>query len=221
MTLCLDSVMKVLDIHTHRIPLQPLKAIQNCFPETFSPRKSSFYSVGLHPWYLKAETLEQQWESLIATIRHSQVVAIGEAGLDKLADTPFELQLEVFERQIKLCEEQGYPLVIHAVRAMDEMFRLKKKYCPRVPWIIHGFRGKKEQALQYLHQGFYLSFGEKFQEEALRVAPADRMFFETDESKLDIHLIYEHAATVLEVSAEELTEQVQRNISAVFTRLNQ
>lgn len=211
--------MAVLDIHTHHVPPVSSQAIQSCLPENFTPRPGGFYSVGLHPWYLKKETLERQWESLLVAIRHPQVVAIGEAGLDRLSDTPFDLQLQAFERQIKLCEKEDYPLVIHAVRAVDEMLRLKKEHRPRVPWIIHGFRGKKEQALQYLRQGFYLSFGEKFQEEALRGMPADRLFLETDESSLDIEQIYNRAAAVLGVSSEELSGQVQRNIQAVFTRL--
>lgn len=212
--------MAVFDIHTHHVPLMPSQAIQSCFPETFSPHDGSFYSVGLHPWYLKKETFEQQWESLLAAIRQPQVVAIGEAGLDRLADVPFDLQLEAFERQIKLAEERSYPLVIHAVRAADEMLRLKKQYHPRVPWIIHGFRGKKEQALQYLRQGFYLSFGEKFQEEALRATPPGRMFLETDESRMDIERICNRAAAVSGLSPEELAGQVQQNVHAVFTRLN-
>lgn len=211
--------MPVLDIHTHHLPAVPSQSIQNCFPETFCPHAGSFYSVGLHPWYLKKETLEQQWQSLLDALRHPQVVALGEAGLDRLADTAMELQLEAFGRQIRLCEERDYPLVIHAVRVMDEMLRLKKEYRPQVPWIIHGFRGKKEQAMQFLRQGFYLSFGEKFQEEALRVTPADRLFFETDESRTDIHRIYEHAAVVRGVSAAELIRQIQENVKAVFPRV--
>ena len=210
--------MEVIDIHTHS--LSPVQAIQNCFPEAFLPREDSFYSVGLHPWYLKRETLEQQWNGLLGVTGHPQVVAIGEAGLDRLAGTPFDLQLEAFERQIALCEERDYPLVIHAVRSADEMLRLKKEYRPQVPWIIHGFRGKKEQALQYVRHGFYLSFGEKFQEEALCVVPVERLFFETDESLLDIHRIYDRAATLLGKSTEQLIEQIQGNIKAVFPRLN-
>lgn len=212
--------MDVLDIHTHHVPPMPSQAIQSCFPEAFSPCDGSFYSVGLHPWYLKKETLEQQWENLLDVIRYPQVVAIGEAGLDRLADTPFDLQMEMFERQIKLCEERDFPLVIHAVRTVDEMLRLKKEYRPCVPWIIHGFRGKREQALQYLRQGFYLSFGEKFQEDALRATPTDRMFLETDESSLVIERIYDRIAAVVGISSKELAERVQGNIEAVFTRLN-
>lgn len=208
--------MQILDIHSHRPSLHPAEVIQNCFPETFSPREGTFYSVGLHPWYLNQESLDSQWESLLAAVRHPQVLAIGEAGLDKLSIIPFALQQEVFERQIELAETLGLPLVIHAVRAADEVIALKKKHQPRHAWVIHGFRGKREQALQYIRQGFYLSFGERYQEEALRAVPLDRLFLETDESTVDIHLLYERAAAVLGVSAEELVKRVQCNIGAVF-----
>lgn len=208
--------MEILDIHTHWQPLYPSQAIQSCLPEAFSPREGACYSVGIHPWYLCPESVESQWESLLAAVHHPQVVAIGEAGLDKLVDAPLLLQQSVFERQIELSESLNLPLVIHTVRAADELIALKKKYQPRQAWVIHGFRGKQEQALQYIHQGFYLSFGEHYQESALHVVPLDRLFLETDESAVDIHLLYDRAASVLGMSAEELIKRIQQNIQSVF-----
>ena len=40
-------------------------------------------------------------------VRHPQVLAVGEAGLDKLADAPMDLQVEVFRCQACLAEEVG------------------------------------------------------------------------------------------------------------------
>lgn len=208
--------MDILDIHTHHQPVKPSQAIQNCFPENFSPQAGGYYSVGLHPWYLRPEHLESQWEQLLKAVRHPQVLAIGEAGLDKLSDTPFALQHEIFEKQILLAESLNLPLVIHAVRAMDEVIALKRKHKPRNAWIIHGFRGKQEQALQYIRQGICLSFGERYQEGALCAVPADKLFLETDESTVDIHQLYDRAAHVLGKPVEALTGQVQCNINSVF-----
>lgn len=219
-TILFPDTMDILDIHTHHRPVKPSQAIQNCFPDNFPVRAEGYYSVGLHPWYLCPEHLEEQWEQLLAALSYPQVLAIGEAGLDKLSDTPLALQHEVFEKQILLADSLELPLVIHAVRAMDEVIALKKKYKPRNVWIVHGFRGKKEQALQYVRQGICLSFGQHYQEEALRAVPLDKLFLETDESMVDIHLLYDRAARVLGMPVEELTGQVQQNISAAFTRLN-
>lgn len=116
-------------------------------------------------------------------VRHPQVLAVGEVGLDKLADAPMDLQVEVFRRQACLAEEVGKPLVIHLVKAVDELLKVKRDLRPSNPWIIHGFRGKAALAEEYLKHGFYLSFGEKYQEAALCRVPADRLFIETDESE--------------------------------------
>ena len=75
-------------------------------------------------------------------VRHPQVLAVGEAGLDKLADAPMDLQVEVFRCQACLAEEVGKPLVIHLVKAVDELLKVKRDLRPSNPWIIHGFRGK-------------------------------------------------------------------------------
>ena len=85
---------------------------------------------------------------------HPQVLAMGEAGLDKLADASLSLQREVFEYQARLAEETDKPLVIHLVKAVDELLKLKQKIRPVKPWIIHGFRGKAVLAEEYLHMVF-------------------------------------------------------------------
>lgn len=135
--------MNILDIHTHRLPAEPGQAIQNCQPAEFIPLVGAYYSVGIHPWYLTRENFIHQWELLLSAIHSPQVLAIGEAGLDKLAQTDYVLQQEAFERQAILAHEMEYPLVIHAVRSADEIIRFKRKMQPSNPWIIHGFRGKK------------------------------------------------------------------------------
>ena len=141
-------------------------------------------------------------------VRHPQVLAVGEAGLDKLADAPMDLQVEVFRCQACLAEEVGKPLVIHLVKAVDELLKVKRDLRPSNPWIIHGFRGKAALVEEYLKHGFYLSFGEKYQEVAL--------FIETDESEVSIGELYARAAEVRGISPEELGETLRRNVCKVF-----
>ena len=54
------------------------------------------------------------------------------------------------------------------MKAVEELLKLKQRLQPANPWIIHGFRGKPALAQDYVRHGFYLSFGEKYQEESLR-----------------------------------------------------
>lgn len=198
--------------------------------------------MGIHPWHIasvfrnKAEnppfdneqtmpegeelrrciTMSSEGHCFENLLRHPQVLAVGEAGLDKLADTPLNVQMEIFRYQARLAEEINKPLIIHLVKAVDELLKLKSEIHPVNPWIIHGFRGKATLAEEYIRHGFYLSFGEKYQEEALRTVPPERLFLETDESTLPVDTLYERVAEVRRVSVEELLNTLRKNIDETF-----
>lgn len=210
------------DIHTHltvaAVPPCGFRIV-SLSPEAFAPQPGCWYSVGLHPWSLGAEEPGPEvWAQLEAAVRHPQVLAVGEAGLDKLAAAPPAVQEAVWARQARLAEETGKPLVIHQVRAADAILRLRKSLRPRVPWVIHGFRGKAPMALEWLRHGFYLSFGAKFQPEALRAVPLTRLFLETDDSPLPIAEVYARAAGVRQLPVDELAAAVRANVNQVFCK---
>lgn len=180
-----------------------------------------FCSIGIHPWDLTAENSERLWDVLQRELERRKsenrpCVAIGEAGLDKLAAAPMELQVEIFERQVALSEDCRLPLIIHCVKAVDELLAVKKRLAPLQAWIWHGFRGKAQQASQLLRHGFYLSLGEHYSREAMQAIPASRLFLETDESVLDISDIIRRAAEVRGVDAECLQETLRENVQKVF-----
>lgn len=206
-----------VDIHTHRLPQVLGEAIVNCYPETFAPEEGGWYSVGIHPWHSTFFHSENDYSTVLADlIHHPQVLAVGEAGLDKLTDAPLSVQLEVFECQARLAMEVDKPLVIHLVKAVDELLKLKQQLKPTNPWIIHGFRGKATLAEVYLRHGFYLSLGEKYQADVLRAIPSDRLLLETDESIVSIHTLYERAAAIRGISLEDLCQTVRQNIGNIF-----
>lgn len=203
------------DMISCRVP----KSMSSSIASPEQPVSSPLYlSVGIHPWYLTEENFSVQWDALLAALHDKRVVAIGEAGLDKHAAVSFDWQCAVFRKVIALADEQNLPLIIHAVKASNEIVCLKKELNPRNPWIIHGFRGKKELAQTYLRQGIYLSFGEKYQEEALRATPLERLLLETDESPVDIRLLYDRAAKILEIPEADLRKKVAENINKLFFR---
>lgn len=201
----------ILDIHTHHLPDSPAKAVLNCYPQTFAPAAGGCYSVGIHPWHL-TEADEALWQRLETALHHPQVLAVGEAGLDKAIATPMPLQQEAFERQARLAEEVGKPLIIHLVKAVDELLSLRQRLRPAVPWIVHGFRGKPQQAAQLLRHGLYLSYGEHYHEAAMLATPLDRLFLETDESRLPIKQLYKRAAMLRGIDLPTLHEAVAKNL---------
>lgn len=206
----------MFNLHTHFPALIPGSVIENCGPETFLPRPGRYYSVGIHPWHCKQSTSDT-WSLLEVAARHPQVVAIGEAGLDKACSTPLGLQEEAFARQARLADEMKKPLIIHLVRATDELLRLRKELRPTVAWIVHGFRGKPRQAEQLLHHGFYLSLGQYFNPETARIIPLDRLFCETDESPELIDNIARRIAEARGIGLNEMEEAVEENLRRVFS----
>lgn len=209
------NIMKLLDIHTHHNH-HPQTAILNCTPGQVPLTTSGYYSVGFHPWTLATHTPED-WTTFELEATHPQVLAIGEAGIDKLTTTAdVSTQTDAFIRQALLAEKLCKPLIIHCVKAHNEIMQLHRRLSPRQAWVMHGFRGKKELAGRLLSNGFYLSFGQRYPEETLRHTPLDRMFMETDESTTPIHHLYEAAARCLNITPEQLIAQVQQNIRLVF-----
>src|SRR5690606_17966718 len=97
-----------------------------------------FFSVGIHPW--KAESVHpEEYTKLKELSMHPNCVAIGEAGLDKLIGSSFEIQRKTFIEQALLAEELKLPLIIHCVKAWNELREIKRKLKPNIPWIYHGF----------------------------------------------------------------------------------
>lgn len=207
----------MFDLHTHRAADDGNFHIIHASPEDFVPEAGKWYSVGLHPWTLTGEEPDDTvWDKLEAAVRHPQVLAVGEAGLDKLTTAPLKLQEAVFARQAQLAEEVRKPVVIHLVKAVDELLRVRKQLMPRVPWIIHGFRGKAQLAEALVRHGFYLSFGEKWQAEALRSVPLSCLFLETDESDVPLSELYVRAAAACQLPVEKLDAAVRSNAFRVF-----
>lgn len=218
------NINNILDIHTHKsVEASRGRAIINyrlsadvLAGNDGGPHEGYFYSAGIHPWELTEHNAAQQFDLLQKQIVKKQFVAVGEAGLDKLAIAPMELQVAMFKKQVELSEELRLPLVIHCVKAMDELLAVKKEYRPAQPWIWHGFRGKPEQAEQLLKQGLYLSFGVYYPDDTMKIVPPERLFLETDDSPVDIEELLHRAAGVRGVEAEVLRETIRKNIQNVF-----
>ena len=211
-----------IDIHVHGgLPasgifiLESLMAHEGKLPVDVS---GIAYTYGIHPWFLNEENHKQLINSVENTVIQPEIIAIGEAGFDRLRGPSPELQSRVFEEQIIISEKISKPVVIHCVRAWDELLAVYKKIRPKMPWLIHGFRGNVELASQLLTKGFYLSFWFDFilrpeSKELLKQLPADRIFLETDGADVDIKSIYNKVATDLDLSVDELKSIILKNFN--------
>ena len=220
--------MIFIDIHTHHLPAKPGGFfIKNIYPsdqvELLEP--GGFYSVGLHPWHIannnehKAKLAELEQKASLP-----EVIAIGECGLDKLANTESQLQLSTFIEHSRVAEALNKPLIIHCVKCYNEISHLKRKMKPTVPWILHGFNGNDLIAKQLLALDFYFSLGRMiFNQEAsvgqaLSAIPPDRLFFETDEWNHPVEEVYRKYAELTGKPLDEVKEKILWNFRKVFIR---
>lgn len=168
----------VTDVHTHR--RDATRAIINALPgEPLDPDR--YYSVGIHPWQAHLAD-DAMWDALAATAASPRVLAIGEAGIDRLNGPGLDIQTPVFERQIALSEALGKPMIIHMVRSADAILAARKRLKARQPWVIHGFRGKPQLARALVDAGCYISLGRRFNPQVPDAIPADRLLHETDDN---------------------------------------
>lgn len=152
------------------------------------------------------------------------LLAIGECGLDKTVATDLARQIVLFEQHIALSEKWRKPIIIHCVRAYNELLRIKKRCKPKQAWIIHGFNNKPPVAEQLLKHGCYLSLGKALLHpfsnaaKTLETMPLDRLFLETDDADdISISAIYAAAATIAGSSVDDLKQRIFDNFTHVFS----
>lgn len=211
------------DIHTHHFRNLPnVSTIENVSSDFETIQKDRKVSIGLHPWYLNAESLPSDLAILKQYAGNAEVLAIGECGLDRICSTNFDLQISAFEKQIQLAEELQKPLVIHCVKAFSECLAMLKN--ANVPVIFHGLNNKLSTAKPIIDRQYYLSFGKALlsSNEAIQYTfketPLKQVFLETDDTGSDIREIYKLAARIKNIDEKEIVLQLERNFLTVFGR---
>ena len=139
---------------------------------------------GIHPENMDG-LADDYLDQLAALWKHPKVVAIGEIGLDYYWDIPKDLQLRVFEEQLRLARELDAPVVIHDREAHGDTMELLRKYRPK--GLMHCYSGSVEMLKEVMKLGLYISLGgtvtfknARVPVEVAAAAPLDRLLLETD-----------------------------------------
>ena len=209
------------NVHTHpHSESEDVLFIENLYKNFDHEIEGRKVSMGLHPWYLDAGRLTEQFDELTKYAGSPSVLAIGECGLDKLSTTDWNLQLKAFQLQITLATDLNKPLIIHCVKAFTEVLGQLKDV--RVPVIFHGVNNKLSLLQPVIDAGYYLSFGKSLLGgnaailNTFRTTPLKQIFLETDDADADIKEIYKSAAEIREISEKEILLQVEKNFLNVF-----
>ena len=202
--------MNILDFHTHHA--EATDALISVDPRRFAPQAGKWYSVGIHPWDTVETVTEADFDLLEQCAIHAQVLAIGETGLDSLRGADIETQAALFVRHLQLAHDAGKPVVVHNVRTTQQILGTRRQAgLTDVQLAIHGMRGNAHVARTLLDEGCYLSYGPRFNPEALTATPLDRLLIETDDSDVTIQDVAARVALVLGFSTEVITTTAAEN----------
>lgn len=114
---------------------------------------------GIHPWFINGDltkTIDQLSEAIIKF----QPDFIGEIGLDYLKPDE-ELQKKYFIEQLKLSHKFNLPVIIHCVKAYNDVLSILKTYANNLPYsgILHAFNANEIFAQQFTDLGLLLGIG--------------------------------------------------------------
>ena len=201
--------MELIDFHTH----------QETAEGVVTPR-----SFGIHPWKADNETAAE-YNTFKALYLEYFAAAdiIGECGLDKVCDVPFEVQMRLFRWQIELSRELRKPMVIHCVRAFNELVQIRKVDLDET-WVVHGFTGSLQLAEQLWKSGIWVSYGaalldnrRKKVRDCLKDNP-NPFLLETDDNRCGIQSVYEAAAEIKNCTLQELSDTIKARYVSLITK---
>ncbi|AUC86074.1 hydrolase TatD [Polaribacter sp. ALD11] len=215
--------MFFFDVHTHKESFsENVFSIENKYPNDINFSKP--FSIGIHPWFIQPEKIAKELLIIEEKLKDENCFALGECGLDKITATDFELQKIVFRKQIQLSEHYKKPLLIHCVKAFQEIIELKKELKPHQIWILHGFHKNLQVAESLLKNGIMLSFGtaiihnKKLQEVVSKISISS-ILLETDNTDVDIKEVYQKIAALKEIMVEDLQQKIKQNFVSLFPRV--
>ncbi|MDR2911511.1 MAG: TatD family hydrolase [Bacteroidales bacterium] len=216
-----------VDIHTHSCNIdEEVIAVRNIGQELefTNSSGSNFFSAGLHPWHLKLPEENNVLLSLVREKTKIDRVFVGETGLDKRCTTDFEEQKRIFEAQAIIAEKNNRPIIIHCIRAYNEVLAIYKKLNPKMTWIFHAYNGSIEMTRQLAAENFMFSFGEYLflpgikAIESFKYLPLNKIFFETDESRESVKQMYKQGALLKKISNNEFKKAVWHNFSQIVNK---
>ena len=201
-----------------------------------------YATAGVHPHHAKDVTTTTA-DELRKLLENSQVVAVGECGLDYFRNfSPHGVQQQVFEMQLDLAEECGKPVFLHQRDAHEDFMRILKTHRPKLSRaVVHCFTGDAVELKAYLSLDCHIGItgwicderrGQHLRE-CVGLIPANRLMLETDAPYLiprdlrpkphsnrnePMHLkhIAQVVAACLGKSVTQLTQETTRNAEAFF-----
>lgn len=258
-----SSVLEWIDIHTHldkldsgaEVALQYAQSqgVKKCITIGTEPADHDvvlqlakkyapnvYCTLGVHPHegVLYSDSVHEYLEK---NLHHPEVVAVGEIGLDYYYNqSPREVQIEAFERQLELAKKFNLPVEIHTRDAEADTVEVLKKFKGDVKGVIHCFTGTGDLAKKCLDLGYNISISgvvtfknaTDLRETVTNIVPLNRLHVETDSpflapvpmrGKANTPGYMVHTAQVVadlkKISLAELCAVTKNNALTMFSRI--
>ena len=195
-------------------------------------------ALGLQPQEIDSD-YEVVLEFISSHVRDNKIVAIGEIGLDRHYDCDnYELQKEVFERQLRLAQEYDIPVIIHSRDCIEDTYNILSKY--KVRGVLHCFNGSVEMAKKFVDLGFYIGVGgiitfknSKKIKEVIKIVPVEYILLETDSPYLtpeplrgtvnepsNIPIILDEICKIKGLDIDSAKVLILHNVSRLFDKMS-
>ncbi len=228
------SVSRIVTIAVDPDNLKSVRELSKKYPQIFGTQ-------GIHPHEAKLYTDAVEKE-IKDHVQEDKIVAVGEIGLDfHYNNSPKDIQIEVFERQLQIAVDLDMPVVIHSREAEKETIDILKKYSKSLKrkGVIHSFTSSLELAEFALNDDYCLGFNgiitfnsAQNVRDALSITPIERVLVETDAPFLTpvpyrgrenapyyLPFIIEKIASEKEMSVDEVITQTTSNAKKLFHKL--
>ena len=144
-------------------------------------------AAGLHP-NSSDQFSEQMLCDIEAQLKHPNVLAIGETGIDLYwDDAPLDIQQQAFRAQVSLARDLGVPFIVHQRDAEQEVLDILRSFGKPLNGVLHCFTGNWRYAQAILELGMHIGLGGAITfksrtdlHEASSLIPIDRIILETD-----------------------------------------
>jgi TatD DNase family protein len=150
-----------------------------------------YAALGIHPWNTKK--LEDNEANDIANLilnnqkDKQRVIAIGEIGLDASysgTGKPTEIQVDVFQKMLKIAEKASLPVIIHSRGATEQIVKMLPSYKIK-KILLHWFSQPHGLIPLIMDRGYFISEGptvaySKGIQEIVKQIPLTNLLTETD-----------------------------------------
>ena len=214
-----------IDAHSHQI------SDSSCFNLDFFseipilnrniPQDISF---GFHPWN-KGSFSPKLFQSKYFHLKNSKdfnLVAIGEIGIDRLQGKSLEEQTDIFEKLVIFAQEQKHPIVVHCVKAFEDIYKVLKDRKFSYGVYFHDFNGNEYDLKRILENDWYVGLGPHLFRSNSKIIqkissfPLSNILLESDEGNNSIEMVFSQASKLFCLGIPDLKALMMDNYRKFF-----